>query len=98
MPINVPAGKEVIPYLPKNQVKPAGYTGFGYPLPSLSLTLGSPVNDTGDESACDHELTCGAYMSASRLVCKACTRLGCAIRKVGHVVKENYWVGDLAKR
>jgi len=31
---NVPAGVKCLPYLPPYQVKPVGYSGFEYPLPS----------------------------------------------------------------
>jgi transposase InsO family protein len=37
LPINIPAGREIIPYPPSYRVKPVGYSGFGYPLPSLFL-------------------------------------------------------------
>ena len=32
---NVPTGRKIIPYPPSYRVKPVGYSGFGYPLPSL---------------------------------------------------------------
>jgi hypothetical protein len=35
LPIYVPAGRNIIPYSYPYQVKPVGYSGFGYPLPSL---------------------------------------------------------------
>jgi hypothetical protein len=37
LPIYVPAGRNIIPYPSPYRVKPVGYSGFGYPLPSLSL-------------------------------------------------------------
>jgi hypothetical protein len=36
LPICVPAGRNIISYLPLYRVKPVGYSGFGYPLPSQS--------------------------------------------------------------
>jgi hypothetical protein len=35
LPIYVLAGRNIIPYPSPYQVKPVGYSGFGYPLPSL---------------------------------------------------------------
>jgi hypothetical protein len=35
LPIYVPAGRNIIPYPSPYRVKPVGYSGFGYPLPSL---------------------------------------------------------------
>jgi hypothetical protein len=35
--INIPVGREIIAYPPSYQVKPIGYSGFGYPLPSLCI-------------------------------------------------------------
>ena len=35
LPICVPAGRDMIPYPSPYRVKPVGYSGFGYPLPSL---------------------------------------------------------------
>jgi len=34
---NVPMGRKIIPYPPSYRVKPVGYSGFGYPMPSLVL-------------------------------------------------------------
>ena len=31
---NVPTGAKYLPYPPPYRVKPVGYSGFGYPLPS----------------------------------------------------------------
>jgi hypothetical protein len=49
LPINIPVGREIIPYPPSYRVKPIGYTGFGSPLPSLSMPVlqleGSDVKD-----------------------------------------------------
>jgi hypothetical protein len=36
LPIYVPAGRNIIPYPSPYRVKPVGYSGFGYPLPSLT--------------------------------------------------------------
>jgi hypothetical protein len=33
--IYVPVGRNIIPYQSPYRVKPVGYSGFGYPLPSL---------------------------------------------------------------
>jgi hypothetical protein len=35
LPINIPMGREIILYSYLYRVKPVGYSGFGYPLPSL---------------------------------------------------------------
>jgi hypothetical protein len=35
LPIYVPIGRNILPYSSPYQVKPVGYSGFGYPLPSL---------------------------------------------------------------
>jgi hypothetical protein len=35
LPIYVPVGRILIPYPSPYRVKPVGYSGFGYPLPSL---------------------------------------------------------------
>jgi hypothetical protein len=45
MPINVPMGKEFIPYPSLYRVKHAVYMGFGYPLPSL---MAPPVEKYAD--------------------------------------------------
>jgi hypothetical protein len=54
MPINVPTGKEFIPYQPLCRVKPVEYTGFGYPLPSI---VHSVITETFHSklSSVDHE-------------------------------------------
>jgi hypothetical protein len=36
LPNNVPTGTKFLPYPPPYRVKPVGYSGFGYPLPSLA--------------------------------------------------------------
>jgi hypothetical protein len=38
LPIYVPAGRNIIPYPPPYRVKPVGYSGFGYLLPSLCMS------------------------------------------------------------
>jgi hypothetical protein len=34
---NVPAGDKMLPHPPLYRVKPIGFAGFGYPLPSLDM-------------------------------------------------------------
>jgi hypothetical protein len=55
LPIYVPAGRNIIPYTYPYRVKPVGYSGFGYPLPSLNRrrraggsTGAAWVNDSKD--------------------------------------------------
>jgi hypothetical protein len=37
--IYVPTGRNIIPYPSPYRVKPVGYSGFGYPLPSLLIVI-----------------------------------------------------------
>jgi hypothetical protein len=39
LPNNIPTGRKIIPYPPLYRVIPVGYSGFGYPLPSLPTPL-----------------------------------------------------------
>jgi hypothetical protein len=39
LPIYVPTGRNIILYPSPYRVKPVGYSGFGYPLPSLVKSL-----------------------------------------------------------
>jgi hypothetical protein len=43
LPNNVPTGTKFLPYPPPYRVKPVGYSGFGYPLPSLAAMMELPA-------------------------------------------------------
>jgi hypothetical protein len=51
LPIYVPAGRNIIPYPSLYRVKPVGYSGFGYPLPSLGLPIEICLTSSMCESA-----------------------------------------------
>jgi hypothetical protein len=42
LPIYVPAGRNIIPYSSPYRVKPVGYSGFGYPLPTPGAASSMP--------------------------------------------------------
>jgi hypothetical protein len=66
---NVPTGRKFIPYPPLYRVIPVGYSGFGYPLPSLSPRSAAHRLKPGRHrpSACDY----ARCKAPRRVICKS---------------------------